>query len=103
MCFTLAGIDERGPLDAVCAVAALNGEGRYSSIRPRLRHRERVHQGCEDHPVLHGHRGQNGAEEALAISLARCCVLPPSDGYLWLGTTGGVNPEATRILIGTVR
>ena len=85
MCFTLAGSDERGLLDAVCAAVALNGEGCYPSVCPLLRRRERVHKRCEGHPVLHGYRGQNGAGEALAISLARCCVLPPSDGLPSVG------------------
>ncbi len=63
------------------------GRGGVASpgARARLLRRERVHQGREDHPVLHGHRGQDGVEEALAISVTACCVRPPSDGLPLVG------------------
>ena len=35
--------------------------------RAGLRGRERLHQGREDHPELHGNRGPHGVEKVLAV------------------------------------
>lgn len=64
-CFTLAGISERGLLQAVRTAVELDAEGRFRGTRARLRRRDRVHQGGQDHPELHRRRGQDGVEEEL--------------------------------------
>ena len=55
-CFTLAGISEKGLLQAVRTAVALEESGCHGIPVPDYVD-ENVYKSCEDYPVLHGYRG----------------------------------------------
>ena len=74
-CFILAGIDEKNLLQAAGHAVQMNRDGRSGDPRAGLCGGKRIHQGGQDHPVLHRRGGQNGLEKVVRSQTPTNCAV----------------------------